>query len=101
MPVFQYKALTAAGKAVHGLKEADSPRTLRAVLRRDGVFLTEVLGEQQVKAQAQRDVNPTRWFLGRVSAEHLSIATRQLAVLVHAGIPLVESLTALVDQVEH
>src|SRR5512138_943355 len=79
MPVFEYKALTAGGKSVQGLKEADSPKTLRAALRRDGVFLTEVLGEQQQKAQA----------------------TRQLAVLVHAGIPLVEALTALVEQVDH
>jgi general secretion pathway protein F len=38
---------------------------------------------------------------GRVSAENLAIATRQLAVLVHAGIPLVEALTALVEQADH
>jgi general secretion pathway protein F len=101
MPVFQYKALTAAGKAVQGLREADSPKSLRTVLRRDGVFLTEVLGEQQVKAQAQREVSVRRFVFGRVSAEHLAIATRQLAVLVHAGIPLVDSLTALVEQVDH
>ncbi|HUL58895.1 MAG TPA: type II secretion system inner membrane protein GspF [Anaeromyxobacteraceae bacterium] len=101
MPVFEYKALTAAGKAVQGLKEADSPKTLRAVLRRDGVFLTEVLGEQQSKAQQAREVNVRRWVLGRVSAQDLAIATRQLAVLVNAGIPLVESLSALVEQVEH
>ena len=65
MPVFQYKALTAAGKAVQGLKEADSPKTLRANLRRDGVFLTEVLGESQVQAQAKREVSVRRWVLGR------------------------------------
>ncbi|WP_242339626.1 MULTISPECIES: type II secretion system inner membrane protein GspF [unclassified Anaeromyxobacter] len=97
MPVFQYKALNAAGKAVQGLKEADSPKTLRANLRREGVFLTEVLGE----AQAKREVNVRRWVLGRVGARDLAVATRQLAVLAHAGIPLVEALTALVDQVEH
>ena len=101
MPVFQYKALTAAGKAVQGLKEADSPKTLRANLRRDGVFLTEVLGEAQAKAQAKRDVNVRRWVLGRVGPRDLAVATRQLAVLTHAGVPLVEALTALVDQVEH
>ena len=43
MPVFEYKALNATGKAVTGLREADSPKTLRATLRREGVFLTEVL----------------------------------------------------------
>ncbi len=100
MPVFEYKALTAAGKAVQGLREADSPKTLRATLRREGVFLTDVLGEQQVKAQQAREVNVKRWVLGRISAEDLAIATRQLAVLVHAGIPLVESLSALVEQAD-
>ncbi len=101
MPVFEYKALSAAGKAVQGLKEAESPKALRAALKRDGVFLTEVLGEQQQQAQAKRDVNVKRWVVGRVSPEDLSVMTRQMAVLIHAGIPLVEALSALVEQVEH
>src|SRR6266545_2980795 len=100
MPVFEYRALTSGGKAVVGLREADSPKTLRSTLRREGVFLTEVVGQKQADAQAARDVNVRRWVIGRISAEDLAIATRQLAVLVHAGIPLVESLTALVEQVE-
>ncbi len=100
MPVFEYKALNAGGKAVTGLREADSPKTLRATLRREGVFLTEVLGEQQVKAAQAREVNVRRWVIGRISAEDLAIATRQLAVLVKAGIPLVDALTALVEQVD-
>ncbi len=100
MPVFEYKALDAAGKSVAGLKEADTPRTLRAVLRRDGLFLTEVVGQQQAAAAAARDVRK-RWLTGRVKADDLAIMTRQLAVLVGAGVPLVEALTALVDQVEH
>ena len=101
MPVFEYKALTAGGKAVQGLKEAESPKTLRAALKRDGVFLTEVLGQKEQQAQAARDVNVRKWVLRRVTPEDLAITTRQLAVLVHAGIPLVEALTALIDQVEH
>jgi general secretion pathway protein F len=100
MPVFEYKALTAGGKAVQGLREADSPKTLRSTLRREGVFLTEVVGQQQANAQASREVNVRRWVVGRVSAEDLAIATRQLAVLVKAGIPLVDALTALVEQVD-
>jgi general secretion pathway protein F len=101
MPVFEYKALSAAGKPVQGLREAESPKTLRAALKRDGVFLTEVLGEKQQQAQQAREVNVRRWVVGRVSADDLAIMTRQLAVLVHAGIPLVEALNALVEQVEH
>ncbi len=100
MPVFEYKALNAGGKSVTGLREADSPKTLRATLRREGVFLTDVLGEQQQQAQQAREVNVRRWVVGRVSSQDLAIATRQLAVLVHAGLPLVEALTALVEQVD-
>ena len=101
MPVFQYKALDAAGRAVQGLREADSPKTLRAVLKREGVFLTEVLGAQEAKAQAAREVSVKRVVLGRVSATDLAIMTRQFAVLVGAGIPLVETLGALIEQIEH
>jgi general secretion pathway protein F len=38
---------------------------------------------------------------GRISADDIAITTRQLAVLVGAGVPLVEALSALVDQVDH
>ena len=46
-------------------------------------------------------MNVRRWVGGRVKADDVAIITRQLAVLVNAGIPLVEALTALVEQVEH
>ncbi len=101
MPVFEYKALSNTGKPVQGLREAESPKALRAALKRDGVFLTDVLGEKQQQAQQAREVNVRRWVVGRISADDLAITTRQLAVLVHAGIPLIEALNALVEQVEH
>jgi len=100
MPVFAYKALDQSGKNVEGLKEADSPRSLRTVLRRDGLFLTEVVGEKS-KTAASPEVNVRRWVGGRVKADDVAVATRQLAVLVNAGIPLVDALTALVEQVDH
>jgi general secretion pathway protein F len=46
-------------------------------------------------------VNVRRWVGGRVKADDVAVATRQLAVLVNAGIPLVDALTALVEQVDH
>ncbi len=101
MPVFEYKALDQRGKTVEGLKEADSPKTLRSTLRRDGIFLTEVLGQKEAAAAAKRDVSVRRWVGGRINADDIAITTRQLAVLVGAGVPLVEALSALVDQVDH
>jgi general secretion pathway protein F len=100
MPVFAYKALNATGRSVEGLKEADSPKTLRTALRRDGLFLTEVVGEHKAQS-ASPEVNVRRWVGGRIRADDVAVATRQMAVLVGAGIPLVDALTALVEQVDH
>ena len=101
MPVFEYKALDAKGKPMEGLREADSPRSLRAALRRDGVFLTAVLGQQEAAAAQKREVSVKRFVGGRISSDDIAITTRQLAVLIGAGVPLVEALTALVEQVDH
>ncbi len=108
MPVFEYSGLTEAGKSVKGLKDAESSKTLRAVLRKDGVFLTEsraadsaVLAGGGAKGKGlAREVDVGAIFGAGVSAQDLAVATRQLATLIGAGITLVESLTALVEQVE-
>ena len=49
MSVFEYKGLNAAGKNVTGLKEAESAKALRAALRKDGIFLTDVVGQSDGK----------------------------------------------------
>lgn len=100
MPVYQYKGFDARGRAVGGTRDADSPRTIKQVLRRDGVFVTE-LRETGARARQKGESAPAFRFLReRVSTQELAVATRQLATLVGAGIPLVESLNALVDQID-
>jgi general secretion pathway protein F len=107
VPVFEYTGLTEAGKSVRGIRDAESSKALRSVLRKDGVYLTEarpaeagaVAGEQKTGLAREVDVGAMLGFTG-VSSQDLAIATRQLATLVGAGIPLVEALTALVDQIE-
>ncbi|MER2565497.1 MAG: type II secretion system inner membrane protein GspF [Myxococcaceae bacterium] len=112
MPVFEYRGLAANGKTVTALKEADSPKALRAALRKEGVFLTEVVGEAEAglkgakgaKAAATQalstDINLRRLARGRVNTDDIAIMTRQLATLLGAGVTLVEALAAMVDQVE-
>ena len=58
MPVFEYKGLNQAGKAVQAIKEAESAKALRAALRRDGIFLTEVVGEQTQGGGAAKGGKP-------------------------------------------
>jgi general secretion pathway protein F len=114
MPVFEYRGLTPAGKQVKGLLEADSSRALRQQLKRTGVFLTDVVAEREgtarwakaataapaPKALGSQDVQLGRLVRGRVSSDDVAILTRQLSTLLHAGVTLVDALTALVDQTE-
>jgi general secretion pathway protein F len=103
MPVFEYKGLNEAGKPVSGLEEADSAKSLRASLRKNGVYLTEVTGQAdaaKVPGLATKNVQLGKLARSRISTEDVAITTRQLATLLGAGVTLVEALTALVDQVE-
>ncbi len=115
MPVFEYRGLTPAGKQVKGLLEADTSRALRQQLKRSGVFLTDVLAERESTgsrrangtAVAQpkpslgsRDVHLGKLLRGRVNSDDVAIFTRQLSTLLHAGVTLIDALTALVDQTE-
>ena len=103
MPVYAYKGVTAAGKKTRGHLDAESPRSARARLRRDGVFLTEL--EEGRRSDVRSAAAPGRFAISlpsfqRVSALDLALMTRQLSTLIGAGIPLVSALRALTDQVE-
>ncbi|MBI5509537.1 MAG: type II secretion system inner membrane protein GspF [Deltaproteobacteria bacterium] len=102
MPVFAYKGYNAQGRVVSGTKDADNDKAIKLVLRRDGVFVTELreTGPATKKDTGSKKLE-IKLFAERVSSQELAVATRQLATLVGAGIPLVDALGALVEQLEH
>ena len=100
MPVFTYKGVNAAGKNLRGFVDAESAATARSKLRRDGVFPTEILASDGAPSEAASGRGEAPRFGRSVSDTDLAIATRQLATLVGASVPLVESLGALTEQVE-
>ena len=54
-------------------------------------------GEQKKKSKREIDL----WaFFRRISTADIAVMTRQLATLVRAGVPLVDSISALTEQVE-
>jgi general secretion pathway protein F len=100
MAVFEYRGLQAdTGKPVKGYRDADNQKALRALLRRDGILLTLAAEEsgRRVERKGRLDLLA---FLGRVTAADIAVMTRQLATLVRAGVPLVDSISALSEQVE-
>jgi general secretion pathway protein F len=107
MPVYAYKGIGPSGKAVSGVRDADSPKALRQLMRKDGVVLTTFdisKGGKKVQSASKgalgRDVHLGE-LLGRVGRNEVAAFTRQLATLLRAGIPLAESLAALFEQIEN
>ena len=101
MPVYAYKGVTKAGKATKGFLDADTSRLARSRLRRDGIVLTEISEQSSttsVEATAGRRFELPSFQ--RISPLDLALVTRQAATLIGAGIPLVQGLAALTEQVE-
>lgn len=102
MPVYSYIGVNASGKKVSGVADADNPRALRDTLKAQGVFVTESRegrpGAEPVKKGEVRFELPWK---NRISLGDIAVLTRQLATLQRAGIPLVECLSALIEQTEN
>ncbi|OPX39461.1 MAG: type II secretion system protein GspF [Desulfobacteraceae bacterium 4484_190.1] len=101
MSVYEYMALNKAGKNVNGIIDADSSVAARQKLRGMGIYpieVTETLTEQ--KEQASRSTSVSLFFK-RVKPGELSAITRQLSILLGAGITLVASMDALLSQISN
>jgi general secretion pathway protein F len=107
LPLYAYKGMTTAGKSTKGTLSAENLAAARARMRQEGIFLTDINETQQAarRGAGSEEESPgfsiDISFLRRIPAMERAIATRQLSTLVGAGIPLVESLNALVQQIEH
>ncbi len=97
-PIYEYKALEPNGRNQKGIVEAESQKAARAKLKKQGLMITEI--SEKTSLQQKNAVN-IPFFGNRVSAQEITMMTRQLASLVKANIPLVEALSALVDQTEN
>jgi general secretion pathway protein F len=98
--VFQWQGIDGQGKNVKGVRDADNPRLLRTLLRKEGVLATAIEEESAARTRTRREIDFGQYFQ-RVSMLDVGIITRQLATLLRSGVPLVEALSALIDQVEH
>jgi general secretion pathway protein F len=98
MPVYEYKGVTAQGKKVSGAQDGEGLKTVRAKLKKDGIVVLEIHeGGTLSDTRQQREL---KLGTGRVRLGDLANATRQLATLLSAGLPLMDALTVLVEQEE-
>ncbi len=107
MPVYAYKGVNQSGKSAKGTISADGLRAARSKMRSSGIFLTEIGETQGGAREASGVMTSGKGFNfeinlpARIPPMEIAMSTRQLATLVGAGVPLVTSLSALVEQTEH
>lgn len=93
MPLFEWEGRTAKGEAKYGALTAESELELRTLVRREGIIL--------VKSKEKKEEKTGRFSARkRVKQAQIGIFTRQLATMITSGLPLVQSLEALSQQLE-
>jgi len=99
VPEFIYKAKSSSGSIVQGEMEAPNQKAVADNLREKKLIIMEI---SEKKANAISDIlNKINPFKGKVKAKDLVIFSRQLATLVGAGVPIVQGLSILGEQIEN
>lgn len=96
MPVYQYRALDEEGKTVKGLIDASTPQEARQKLRERNIYPTQIW-EEEVSVRGSLFRSTSLYW--RRTQDVLAF-TRQLGILLKAGLPLVPALTSLLEQME-
>lgn len=98
MAVYEYKALDASGNSVSGIVDADTAKEARQKLRMQNLYTTSV-AEAEAAVTLTTEVK-VRQVFKRIKRKDIAGTTRQLATLLRSGMPLVQSLSAITEQLE-
>ncbi len=102
MSNYTYKGINNKGKNVSGVMDAESDKSARSKLKKLGIFPTELYPEGAKKGgfSLSGDVNIGKFF-EKVNVKELALMTRQMATLLGAQVPLVDTLSALYEQTQN
>lgn len=98
MPVYEYKALDGKGRAVSGIVNADSGPAARQKLRGSEVYPVTIRQSRHGNARVARGRFAFLRIFARIQPAQLAVMTRQLAILIGSGFPLVSAMNALIAQ---
>jgi type IV pilus assembly protein PilC len=93
MPQFEWEGKTLNGEPKKGVSKASSGDALRATLRKDGIIITR---STETKVAKSEKYNPKK----KIKKLHIVLFTRQLSTMITSGLPLVQSLDILGNQME-
>src|SRR5687767_1943291 len=92
---YRYKARDRQGRAVTGVMEAASEQSASESLARQGYIPISVERASSISA------SPARFFGPEVKLAERNLFSRQLWTLLRAGVPLVNGLSSLKEQVRN
>lgn len=115
MPKFRFVALDAQGRETEGILDAENQTRAIALIKEKGYFPTSVmqLGVGTGRADKRKEQGTgiqsdiklpafiTDFLAGKVKPKQLMVMTRQLSVLLNAGVPLLRGLQILLKQEPH
>lgn len=93
MPVYEWEGKTLRGEPRKGVLTAESMQELRGQVRREGVILT---GAKEKKEEKTQQASGKK----KVKRLQVGIFTRQLSTMISSGLPLVQSLDILSNQLD-
>jgi type IV pilus assembly protein PilC len=96
MALYSYEAFSKDGKKVSGTVDAPSAEALKEQLVRQGLFLTRIELTGGIS---------TAGFFGRLFEKKITpkdkiLFTKQLAILLKAGVPILQAIELLIEQFE-
>ncbi len=96
MALYHYQALNKSGQKVTGTIDAPSMNSARTQLSNTGLYPIKITsGKEEAKRFRLKDL-----FEKKVTNKELILFTKQLAVLLKSGIPLLQSMELLTEQFE-
>jgi type IV pilus assembly protein PilC len=93
MLVFQYQARDNSGKVINGQIDAEDQATAAAMLANRSLMVVALKAGVAQKVKIKR-------LQGSAKPQELVVFTRQLATMMDAGLPLIQTLTALEEQTD-
>ncbi len=96
MPTFAYQARDEKGSTRKGTLEAADQVSASTALSQKGLVVVSIVEHSTVERKKAGMINGRR--IGRVPETEMVMFTRQLATMIDAGLPIVQSLSALSEQ---
>ena len=98
MAIFEYRAFDIQGKSKKGLVDADTSQDARSKLRRENVFPYELKSTFASKKISKNEL--FSFLQPKTKSKEIVVLTRQIGTLLKAGLPLMQALSTLIEQID-